>query len=127
MPGRRQARWQKPSNGCGPTHSKASWSARHGPVAACQTFKILQSAHPVPNEAGLFASAALIDAVHGLTKDDLVIALVSGGGSALLPAPPEGFSLADEIALNEALLASGAPISAMNLVRKHFPASRGGG
>ncbi|MGL4091400.1 glycerate kinase type-2 family protein [Rhizobium sp. Root564] len=100
--------------------------ARHGPVAACQTFKILQSAHPVPDEAGLSASEALIDAVQGLTKDDLVIALISGGGSALLPAPPEGFSLADEIALNEALLASGAPISAMNLVRKHFSRIKGG-
>lgn len=100
--------------------------ARHGPVAPCRTIKILQSAHPVPDEAGLAASEALIRTVHGLTKDDLVIALISGGGSALLPAPPEGFSLADEIALNEALLASGAPISAMNLVRKHFSRIKGG-
>lgn len=100
--------------------------ARHGPVAPCQTIRILQSAHPVPDEAGLEASEALISAVQGLTKDDLVIALISGGGSALLPAPPDGFSLADEVSLNETLLASGAPISAMNVVRKHFSRIKGG-
>src|SRR5690606_32528838 len=62
----------------------------------------------------------------GLSEDDLVVALISGGGSALLPAPPEGLSLADEIAVNEALLASGAPISAMNTVRKHLSRIKGG-
>ena len=65
-------------------------------------------------------------AVAGLTADDLVVALVSGGGSALLPAPPPGMTLADEIAVNEALLASGAPISAMNTVRKHVSRIKGG-
>ena len=63
-------------------------------------------------EAGLAGSRALFDAVKGLTEDDLVIALISGGGSALLPAPPDGLALVDEIAVNKALLASGAPISA---------------
>ncbi len=100
--------------------------ARHGPIAQCQSIKVLQSAHPVPDAAGLAASQALISAVEGLNEDDLVIALISGGGSALLPSPPHGFSLADEIALNEALLASGAPISAMNVVRKHFSRIKGG-
>ncbi len=100
--------------------------ARHGPVAECQRTRILQSAHPVPDEAGITAAQALMAHMSGLTADDLVIALVSGGGSALLPAPPEGFALADEIALNEALLASGAPISAMNVVRKHFSRIKGG-
>lgn len=100
--------------------------ARHGPVAECERIKVLQSAHPVPDGAGLAASAALMGAVQGLTADDLVIALISGGGSALLPAPPEGFSLADEIALNQALLSSGAPISGMNVVRKHFSLIKGG-
>ncbi|MGV1869576.1 glycerate kinase type-2 family protein [Agrobacterium rosae] len=100
--------------------------ARHGPVAECSRTKVLQSAHPVPDEAGLHAAQALMDHLQGLTSDDLVIALISGGGSALLPAPPEGFTLADEIALNEALLASGAPISAMNVVRKHFSRIKGG-
>ncbi|MGE6786369.1 glycerate kinase type-2 family protein [Ensifer adhaerens] len=100
--------------------------ARHGPVEPCETITVLQSAHPVPDEAGLVASDALLKAVAGLTADDLVIALISGGGSALLPAPPEGLTLADEIAVNRALLASGAPISAMNVVRKHVSRIKGG-
>lgn len=100
--------------------------ARHGPVAACERIRVLQSAHPVPDEAGLAASAALFEQVKGLTADDLVIALISGGGSALLPAPPEGLTLQDEIAVARALLASGAPISAMNVVRKHVSRIKGG-
>lgn len=100
--------------------------ARHGPVADCQRIRILQSAHPVPDVAGLEAAQALMASVGGLTEDDLVIALISGGGSSLLPAPPEGFELADEIMLNKALLACGAPISAMNVVRKHFSRIKGG-
>ncbi len=100
--------------------------ARHGPIEQCETITVLQSAHPVPDEAGLAASDALLKAVAGLTADDLVIALISGGGSALLPAPPEGLTLADEIAVNKALLASGAPISAMNVVRKHVSRIKGG-
>ena len=100
--------------------------ARHGPVEKTRTIRVLQSAHPVPDEAGLVGSRALLDAVKGLTGDDLVIALISGGGSALLPAPPEGLTLADEIAVNKALLASGAPISAMNTVRKHVSQIKGG-
>ncbi len=100
--------------------------ARHGPVEKCERIRILQSAHPVPDEAGLVASAALLKQVEGLTEDDLVVALISGGGSALLPAPPDGLTLADEIALNKALLASGAPISAMNVVRKHVSDIKGG-
>jgi hydroxypyruvate reductase len=100
--------------------------ARHGPVAACERIRVMQSAHPVPDAAGLAGSAALLDAVAGLTSDDLVVALISGGGSALLPAPPEGMTLDDEIAVNRALLASGAPIAAMNTVRKHFSRIKGG-
>jgi hydroxypyruvate reductase len=75
---------------------------------------------------GLIASRRLMEAVMTLAEDDLVIALVCGGGSALLPAPPEGLTLADEIGLNEQLLASGAPISAMNVVRKHLSTIKGG-
>lgn len=100
--------------------------ARHGPVETAERIRVLQSAHPVPDEAGLAASQALLDAVKGLTADDLVIALISGGGSALLPAPLEGLTLDDEIAVNKALLASGAPISAMNTVRKHVSRIKGG-
>lgn len=100
--------------------------ARHGPVEKPRHIRVLQSAHPVPDEAGLLGSQALLDAVRGLTEDDLVIALISGGGSALLPAPPEWLTLDDEIAVNRALLASGAPISAMNTVRKHVSRIKGG-
>lgn len=100
--------------------------ARHGPVAACSRIRGLQAAHPVPDAAGLAGAQALMAAVRDLTADDLVIALISGGGSALLPSPPPGFNLADEIALNEALLRSGAPISAMNAVRKHLSCIKGG-
>lgn len=100
--------------------------ARHGPIERTERIRVLQSAHPVPDEAGLAGSQALLDAVGGLTGDDLVIALISGGGSALLPAPPIGLTLADEIAVNKALLASGAPISAMNTVRKHVSRIKGG-
>ena len=99
---------------------------RYGYAAPCRRIEVLEASHPVPDEAGLRASARLTQAVSGLTSDDLVIALISGGGSALLPAPAGSLTLADEIAVNEALLASGAPISAMNAVRKHVSAIKGG-
>ncbi|MGY6710123.1 MAG: glycerate kinase type-2 family protein [Rhizobiaceae bacterium] len=99
---------------------------RYGYATACERIEIIEAAHPVPDAAGLEASRRLFEAVEGLTEDDLVVALISGGGSALLPAPPEGMSLEDEIAVNEALLASGAPISAMNTVRKHLSTIKGG-
>ena len=100
--------------------------ARHGPVAQTRSIKVLTAAHPLPDAQGLLASQKLLDAVSGLTVDDLVIALISGGGSALLPAPPDGFSLEDEITLTEALLRSGAPIAAMNCIRQHFSKIKGG-
>ncbi|WP_425475923.1 glycerate kinase type-2 family protein [Mesorhizobium yinganensis] len=99
---------------------------RYGYATKCKRIEIFEAAHPVPDEAGLAASKRLLSAVSGLTEDDLVVALVSGGGSALLPSPPAGLSLTDEIAVNEALLASGAPISAMNTVRKHVSTIKGG-
>ncbi|WP_321343301.1 glycerate kinase [Breoghania sp.] len=99
---------------------------RYGYGAECRRIEVLEAAHPVPDEAGLMGSARLLERVEGLTSDDLVIALVCGGGSALLPAPPGGFTLEDEIALNEILLASGAPISAMNTIRKQFSRIKGG-
>ncbi|MFC4626042.1 glycerate kinase [Daeguia caeni] len=99
---------------------------RYGYGTPCQRIEIIEAAHPVPDEAGLVASRRLFDAVSNLTEDDLVVALISGGGSALLPAPPEGMTLADEIAVNRALLASGAPISAMNALRKHLSTIKGG-
>ncbi|MBZ0162105.1 MAG: glycerate kinase [Notoacmeibacter sp.] len=99
---------------------------RYGFGVSCERVDVLEASHPVPDAAGLAASERLLREVRGLTGDDLVVALICGGGSALLPAPPEGFALDDEIALNEALLASGAPISAMNTVRKHFSRIKGG-
>lgn len=99
---------------------------RYGYATPCERIEVLEASHPVPDEAGLRAGRALLDAVAGLTEDDLVVALVCGGGSALLPAPPEGFSLEDEIALNRVMLASGAPITVMNAVRKRFSRIKGG-
>ncbi|RWB01099.1 glycerate kinase [Mesorhizobium sp.] len=99
---------------------------RYGYGASCQRIEIIEAAHPVPDAAGLEASRRLLEKVQGLTADDLVVALISGGGSALLPAPAEGLTLADEIAVNEALLASGAPIAAMNTIRKHVSTIKGG-
>ena len=99
---------------------------RHGPIASTRAIKVLQAAHPVPDHAGLVGSAALFEAVSGLTEDDLVVALISGGGSSLLPSPAGDLSFDDEVAVNKALLASGAPISAMNIVRKHVSSIKGG-
>ncbi len=99
---------------------------RYGFSAPCERIRIIEASHPVPDANGLEASKLLLEAVKGLTEDDLVVALVSGGGSALLPSPAGGLSLADEIAVNEALLASGAPISAMNTIRKHVSTIKGG-
>ncbi|MDX8536551.1 glycerate kinase [Mesorhizobium sp. M4B.F.Ca.ET.215.01.1.1] len=99
---------------------------RYGYGAKCERIEIIEAAHPVPDAAGLEASRRLLDKVRGLTADDLVVALISGGGSALLPSPAPGLTLADEIAVNEALLASGAPIAAMNTIRKHVSTIKGG-
>lgn len=100
--------------------------APYGLGVPCKMIEVIEAAHPVPDATGLVATRRLFEAVMGLSKDDLVIALISGGGSALLPSPPPGMTLADEIAVNEALLASGAPISAMNTVRKHLSMIKGG-
>lgn len=99
---------------------------RYGYGATCERIEIIEAAHPVPDDAGLEASRRLLAKVQGLTADDLVVALISGGGSALLPSPAGSLTLADEIAVNEALLASGAPIAAMNTIRKHLSTIKGG-
>jgi glycerate 2-kinase len=80
---------------------------RYGYGTPCSRIEVLEASHPVPDLNGLAASARLFTSVRDLTADDLVVALVCGGGSALLPAPPQGFDLSDEIALNEQLLKSG--------------------
>lgn len=99
---------------------------RYGYGAPCRTIRVLEAAHPVPDAAGLQAAKALKDAVKGLEPDDLVIALICGGGSSLLPDPPDGLELKDLQDLNTALLASGAPISVMNDIRKCFSGINGG-
>lgn len=99
---------------------------RYGYGAATERIEVIEAAHPVPDDAGLEAGQRLLRLVEGLNEDDLVVALVCGGGSALLPAPAGSLTLADEIAVNEALLASGAPISVMNAIRKHVSAIKGG-
>lgn len=95
---------------------------------ACETrhIHVMEAAHPVPDDAGLAASDALFAAVADLGPDDLVVALICGGGSSLLAAPAAGLELADELALNKALLASGAPIGAMNAIRKQVSRIKGG-
>ena len=99
---------------------------RYGYAVPCDHIEIVEAAHPVPDAAGEVASRRLLDLVADLGPDDLVLALISGGGSALLAAPPEGATLDDERALNRALLACGASIGEMNLVRRHLSAIKGG-
>jgi len=99
---------------------------RYGYEVPCRRIQIVQAAHPVPDAAGLAATRGLLGLVSGLTADDLVIALISGGGSSLLVAPGEGLTLDDKRAVNAALLRSGASISEMNCVRRHLSAIKGG-
>jgi glycerate 2-kinase len=99
---------------------------RYGYGCATRQIRVMEAAHPVPDAAGLAATAALFGAVRGLGPDDLVVALICGGGSALLPCPPPGMTLADEQAMNAVLLASGAPIGVMNAIRKHASGIKGG-
>ncbi|NMV36468.1 glycerate kinase type-2 family protein [Ralstonia insidiosa] len=99
---------------------------RYGYAVPCERIEIVEAAHPVPDAAGLEATARVRQLVSGLTEDDLVIALISGGGSALLVAPGDGISLADKQAVNAALLKSGANIAEMNCVRRHLSQVKGG-
>ena len=99
---------------------------RYGYARPCAGIEIVEAAHPVPDAAGVAATARLIDLVSGLGADDLVLALISGGGSALLCAPADGLTLEDKKEVNAALLASGAPIGEMNVVRKHRSQIKGG-
>nr|WP_319564313.1 glycerate kinase [uncultured Rhodoferax sp.] len=99
---------------------------RYGYQQPCQRIEIVQAAHPVPDAAGLQATQRLLQTVQGLTADDLVIALISGGGSSLLVAPGAGLTLADKQNVNKSLLASGASISEMNCVRRHLSGIKGG-
>lgn len=98
----------------------------YGYGARCERIEIVEAGHPVPDEAGFLAARRIMETVSGLGHDDLVVALISGGGSALLPAPAPGLTLQDEQAVNRVLLASGAPIGVMNLIRNQFSTIKGG-
>ncbi len=113
--------------------AKAGYGKLEGAVVTCYgcgvelgSIEVLEASHPLPDENGLKAAKKLVKLVQGLSPDDLVIALICGGGSALLPLPLEPLTLKDEIAINEALLKSGAPIGAMNTIRKHLSQIKGG-
>jgi hydroxypyruvate reductase len=101
-------------------HTPPAYRQRPGRI------ELREAAHPVPDEAGLRGAQEMLKKVEGLTPDDLVVALVSGGGSALLTLPAAGLTFADKQAINRALLESGAAIDEMNCVRKHLSAIKGG-
>jgi len=99
---------------------------KYGHVQPTRTIRIHEAGHPVPDDAGIAGGQAVLDHVRGLGSSDLVIVLVSGGGSALTPAPVEGITLAEKQALTKALLACGADIREMNTLRKHISRFKGG-
>ncbi len=110
--------WQGPIEGLVVT--------RYGHGADCQKIEVIEAAHPVPDEAGRHAAARILNMVQDLSENDLVLCLISGGGSSLLALPADGISLEQKQAINKALLRSGAAISEMNCVRKHLSAIKGG-
>ena len=99
---------------------------RYGHGVPCQHIEIVEAAHPVPDQAGRDAAGRILEIAQSAGPDDLVLFLISGGGSSLLTLPAEPFTLADKQAVNEALLRSGASIGEMNCVRKHMSAIKGG-
>jgi len=99
---------------------------RYGYAVPCERIEIVEAAHPVPDAAGLAAAERMLGLVQGLRENDLVLCLISGGGSSLLPLPAPGLTLADKQAMNRELLKSGATIGEMNCVRRHLSAIKGG-
>jgi glycerate 2-kinase len=99
---------------------------RYGYAVPCERIEIVEAAHPVPDAAGLRAAQRILKFVEGLRGEDLVVCLISGGGSSLLALPQEGLTLEDKQEVNRALLKSGATISEMNCVRRHLSAIKGG-
>jgi len=99
---------------------------KYGHVQPTRTIRIHEAGHPVPDDAGMAGARAVLDHVKGLGPDDLVLVLISGGGSALTPAPVDGITLAEKQALTKALLACGADIREMNTLRKHISRIKGG-
>ncbi len=113
-----EAHWRGPLSGLVVT--------RYGHGVPCERIQVAEAAHPVPDAAGREAASRILAAVKSLAADDLVLCLISGGGSALLAAPAEGLTLEDKQAVNKALLKSGANIAEMNCVRRHLSAIKGG-
>ena len=99
---------------------------RYGHAVPTRSIEVMEASHPVPDANSEVAARRILEAVRGLGPDDLVLALMSGGGSALLALPAEGLTLADKQAVNRALLACGATISEMNCLRKHLSGIKGG-
>ena len=99
---------------------------RYGYGETCKRIEIVEAAHPVPDEKGRAAAGRILEKVKGLSADDLVLCLISGGASALLALPAPGLTLADKQVVNRELLKSGANIVEMNTVRKHLSAIKGG-
>jgi glycerate 2-kinase len=110
--------WQGPLSGLVVT--------RYGYAVPCRHIEIVEAAHPVPDASGMRAAQRMLELVGKLRKEDLVLCLISGGGSALLPLPAEGLTLDIKQSVSRALLASGATISEMNCVRRHLSAIKGG-
>ena len=113
-----EAHWDGPMTGLVVT--------RYGHAAPCQHIEIVQAAHPVPDAAGMSAAQRTLALVQGLSEKDLVLCLISGGGSALWPLPLDGVTLQDKQTVARALLKSGATISEINCVRRHLSAIKGG-
>lgn len=113
-----EAAWGQPVDGLVVT--------RYGHAVPTSHVEIVEASHPVPDEAGYLAARRMMAKVHGLSHDDLVVALISGGGSALLPSPGPGLTFDDEQAVTRTLLASGLPISVMNMIRNEVSAIKGG-
>jgi glycerate 2-kinase len=99
---------------------------RYGHAVPCARIEIVEAAHPVPDAAGRAAAARILELARGAGPDDLVLCLISGGGSALLALPAEGLTLENKQAVSKALLASGADIAQMNTVRRHLSVIKGG-
>jgi glycerate 2-kinase len=99
---------------------------RYGYAVPCERIEIVEAAHPVPDAAGMRAATRILELVGNLSEDDLVLCLISGGGSALLPLPAPGLTLDMKQNVSRALLTSGASISEMNCVRRHLSAIKGG-
>ncbi|MGH7032629.1 MAG: glycerate kinase type-2 family protein, partial [Stellaceae bacterium] len=99
---------------------------RYGHALPCRKIEVVEAAHPVPDEAGVAAAGRILELVRGLSGDDLVLCLLSGGASALLTLPAPGIALADKQSLTRTLLRSGATIGEINTVRKHLSHIKGG-